>query len=162
MGILGEIQKTMISELKCEPEQLKGRIVFMSINNDIDWGKRGNKENCIAKALKVTEYARRFTQGHWSFLGPGSEKKWYGTHVNKPDGEWEKTAEGMMLNFAESGHPAFRASSALERRELKSKGKGVKSTHFNGSDDTIELILRTVISVNQLSVRGAVADLCRE
>ena len=58
-----------------------------------------------------------------SFLGPGSEKKWCGTHVNKPDGEWEKTAEGMMLNFAESGHPVFRASSAVERGELKSKGK---------------------------------------
>ena len=38
----------------------------------------------------------------------------------------------------------------------------MKSIHFNGSDETIELILRTVISVNQLSVYGAVADLCRK
>ena len=81
---------------------------------------------------------------------PGSEKQGYGTHVNKPDGEWETTAEDMMLNFAETRHPVFRASSALERGELKSKRKGVKSVHFNGSDDTIELILRTFISVNQL------------
>ena len=43
--------------------------------------------------------------------------------VNKPDGEWNKTAEGTMLNFAESGHPVFRASSALERGEFKSNGK---------------------------------------
>ena len=50
-------------------------------------GQRGNKENCIANALRVAEYARTFTQGHWLFLGPGFEKKWYGTHVNKPDGE---------------------------------------------------------------------------
>ena len=78
-----------------------------------EWIKRGKKENCIASALRVTEYGRRFTQGHWSFLGPRSEKTWYGTHVNKPHGEWDKTAEGMMLNFAESGHPIFRASSAL-------------------------------------------------
>ena len=68
----------------------------------------------------------------------------------------------MMLNFAESGHPVFRASSALERGELKSKGKGVNSIHFEGSDNTIELILRTVVSVKQLSVHGAVADLRRE
>ena len=67
-----------------------------------------------------------------------------------------------MLNFAESGRPVFRASSDLERGELKSTGKGVKSTHFNGSDETIELILRTVISVNQLSVYRAVPDLCKE
>ena len=54
------------------------------------------------------------------------------------------------------------ATSALERGELKSKGKGWKSIHFNGSDETIEFILRTGISVNQLSVYGAVADLCGE
>ena len=65
-----------------------------------------------------------------------------------------------MLNFAESGHPVFRASSALERGEFKSNGKGVKSILFNGCDDTIELILRTVVSVNQLSVCGAVPDFC--
>ena len=116
-----------------------------------DWTKRGKKEKCIANAPIVTEYARRFTQGHWSFLVPGSEKKWYGTHVNKPDGEWDKTAEGMMLNFAESGDLVFRASGAVESGELKSKGKGVITIHFNGGDETIELILRTIISVNQLS-----------
>ena len=67
-----------------------------------------------------------------------------------------------MLNFAESGHPVFRASSALERGELKSKGKEVKTIHFNGRDETIELILRTLMSVNQLSIHVAVADLCKE
>ena len=110
----------------------------MSTYNDIDWTKRGNKEICIVNALRVTEYAPRFAQGHWSFLGPGSEKKWYGTHVNKPDGECDKSAEGMMLNFAESGHPVFRATGFSERGELRSKGKGVKTIHFNGSDETTE------------------------
>ena len=66
------------------------------------------KENCIANSHRVTEYARRFTRGHWSVLGPGSEKKWYGTYSGKPDGDWDKTAERMMLNFAESGYPVFR------------------------------------------------------
>ena len=67
-----------------------------------------------------------------------------------------------MLNFAESGHPIFRATNGLERGELKSKGKGMKAIHFNGSEETVELILRTVTSVNQPSVYGAVADLCGE
>ena len=84
------------------------------------------------------------------FLGLGSEKKWYGTHSEKPDGKWDKTAEKMMLNFAQSGHPIFRATSALKRGALRSKGKGKKSIHFNGSEANIELTLRTVISVNQL------------
>ena len=103
-----------------------------------------------------------FTQGHWSFLGPGSEKQWYGTHAHKPDGEWDKTPEGMMLNFAECGHPVFRTSGVLESGELKSKGQGVKTTHFNGSDETIKLIFRTIISVKQLIIYGGVADLCKE
>ena len=122
----------------------------MSMYNDIAWREGGIRQNCIANSVKMRDYARKFTRGHWSFLGLGSEKEWYGTHHHKPDGEWDKTAEGMMLNFAESGHPVFRASSALERGEWKSKGKGNKSIHFNGSDETIELILRTIISVNQL------------
>ena len=158
LEILEETQK-MMTEVKCEPEHFQGRIIFMSTYNDSDWGKRGNKEKCIANALRVTGYARRFTRGHWSFLGPGSEKTWYGTDVCKPDGQWDEVAENVIINFAERRHPIFRASSALERGALKSKGKGI---HFNGGDETIELILRTVISVNQFGVYGAVADLCGE
>ena len=157
LGILTEIQK-MMTESKCEPEQFKGRIILMSSYNDIVWGERGNEENRFTNSVKITESVRKFPQGRWSSLGPGSEKKWHGTHAHKPDGEWDRTAEGMMLDFAESGRPVFRATSALEREELKSNGKGKKTTHFNGGDDTIEWILRTVTSVNQLSIYGAVAD----
>ena len=67
-----------------------------------------------------------------------------------------------MMKFSDSSHPIFRASSAFERGELRCKGHGKKSMHFNGSDENIELPLRTVISANQLSVYGAVADLCDE
>ena len=67
----------------------------------------------------------------------------------------------MMLEFAETAHPMFRASSALERGELRSKGGGKKTIHFNGSEQNVELILRTVMSANQLSIFGAVADMHR-
>ena len=50
LGILSGIQK-MMAELKCEPEQFETRIIFLSMFNDIDWTKLGNKENCIANAL---------------------------------------------------------------------------------------------------------------
>ena len=36
------------------------------------------------------------------------------------------------------------------------------SIHFGGDDNTAELVLRTVIPVNQLSNYGAVADMCDE
>ena len=70
-----------MGELKCEPEQFPGRIIFMSMYNDILW---------------------------------------------------------------------------------RTPGDGEKSSHYNGSEETVDLILRTVISVNQLSFYEAVADLCNE
>ena len=83
--------------------------------------KRGNTEKCENNSATVANYAHRFPRGRLSLLGPGSEKKWYGTYSDKPDGDWDKTAEQMMLNFAESSHPIFRASNALERGELRSE-----------------------------------------
>ena len=39
----------------------------------------------------------------------------------------------MLFNFAESDHPVFRGTSPLERGELRNKGGGKTSIHFNGS-----------------------------
>ena len=36
------------------------------------------------------------------------------------------------------------------------------SIHFCGDEKTVEVVLRTIISVNQLSIYGAVADMCDE
>ena len=71
-------------------------------------------------------------------------------------------AEKMMLTFAESGHPVFRATSPLSRRVLKSKGGGKLSIHYCADFTTIETVFRTIISVNQLSLYGAVAEMCAE
>ena len=120
LGILDEIQK-MMAELRCEPEQFQGRIIFMSMYNDIIWITLGNGENCMANSLNNAAYANKFPQRCGSFLGPACVKKWHGTHVNKTNAESNKTAEVMMLNFAESGHPAFRATSASERWEICKK-----------------------------------------
>ena len=71
-------------------------------------------------------------------------------------------AEEMMTNFSESGHPVFRASNASESEELRSKEGRKKSVHFKGRNENIELLHRTLISANQLSVYGATAGLCGE
>ena len=46
--------------------------------------------------------------------------------------------------------------------QLKSKGKGKVSIHFTADQDTVDTIYRIILSVNQLSVYGAVAALCEE
>ena len=65
-----------------------------------------------------------------------------------------------MIKFGESGHPVFRATSPLPRGTLKSNGGGKLSIHFCADGETIETIFRTIISVDQLSIYGAVSDLC--
>ena len=97
--------------------------------------------------------ARRFGVGQ-SFIGPGSEKKWYSSE-NSPQGVWDNIAEQMLLEFAESGHPVFRATTPLSRGTLKSKGRGKLFIHFAADQDTIDTIYRIILSVNQLSVHGA-------
>ena len=74
----------------------------------------------------------------------------------------ENGTELMMIKFSESGHPVFRSTSSLSRGTLKSKGGGQLSIYFCADGDTIENVFRTIISVNQLSIYGAVSDLCEE
>ena len=159
--ILNKIHK-MIGELQCVPADFKGRIICMSMFNDIEWEARGNEESCENNSKRVEEYARRFPRGHWSFLGPGSEKKWYATYKSKPNGCWDRTAEKMMQHFQRSGHPIFRCTSALRRGQLRSKGGGRTTIHFTACDENVQLLLKMIISVNQLSLYGAVADSIKE
>ena len=151
-----------MSKMSDAPEQSKGRIIFMSMFNDISWGSKDNEQECEMNADLVSIYARRFPPGRWSSLGPGSEKKWYSTYIDRPRAEWDRVAELMMLKFAESTHPVFRATSPLFRGTLKSKGGGKLSIHFCADGGTIETVFRTIISVNQLSIYGAVSDLYDE
>ena len=151
----------LLSSLGQTPESFTGRILFMSMFNDIFCDRYDNKDECLKNADFVKTFAERFGIGQWSFIGAGSEKKWYPSE-NSPQGAWDHVAEEMLLLFAESGHPIFRSTTPLSRGKLKSKGKGKVSIHFTADQDTIDTIYRIILSVNQLSVYGAVAAICDE
>ena len=119
--------------------------------NDISWGSKDNEKECESNAQRFSLYAKRFGTGQWSFPGPGSEKKWYSAE-NSPQGEWDKIAEKMMLEFSESRHPVFSATSPLSRGQLKRKGGGKLSIHYCADLETIATVFRTIISVNQLGL----------
>ena len=116
-----------------------GRIIFMSMFNDISWRSKDNKKECESNAQLVSLLAKRFGAGQWSFLGPGSEKKWYSISEDRPQGEWDKMAEKMMVTLAESGHPVFRATSSLSRGVLKSKGGGKLSIHYCADQESTKI-----------------------
>ena len=139
----------LLLRLSVTPENFTGRIIFMSMFNDISWGSKENKKECESNAQLVSLYAKRFRAGQWTFLGPGS-KQWYSISEDSPQSEWDRIAEKMMLTFAESGHLVSRATSPLSRGLLKSKGGGQLSIHYCADFATIDTVFRTIISVNQL------------
>ena len=151
----------LLSSMGQTPESFTGRILFMSMFNDISCDRKDNKDECLRNANFVRTFAVRFGIGQWSFIGPGSEKKWYPSE-NSPQGAWDHISEEMLLEFAESGHPIFRATTPLSRGQLKSKGRGKSSIHFTADQDTVDTIYRIILAVNQLSVYGAVAAICDE
>ena len=53
----------------------------MSMFNDIDLERKDNKDSCALTSRKIKEYASNFNDGHWAFLGPGEESKWYQGYV---------------------------------------------------------------------------------
>ena len=151
----------LLSELGQTPETFTGRILSMSMFNDISCDRKGKKEECLANVKVVKVLARRFGVGQWSFIGPGSEKKWYSAE-DSPQGDWDNIADKMLLKFAKSGCPIFRATTPLSRGNFKSKGHGKLSIHFTADYPTIETIYRIIAFVNQLGLYGAVAAVCEE
>ena len=144
-----------------DPAQFQGRQIFMSMFNDIIWRTKDNEQECIANATLVFICKKISTR---TLVIPRTwlRKEVYSTHDSKPQGEWDRVAELMIIKFGESGHPVFPSRSPVSRGTLQSKGNGKLSIHFCADEVTIESVSRTIISVNQLSIYGAVSDLCEE
>ena len=124
---LNEEVKSSLLRKDETPENFTGRIIFMSMFNDISCGSRDNEKECLANAKLVSLYAKRFGKG-------------YCISEDSPQGVCEKMAERMLLEFAES--------------RLKSK---------DAADlETIETIFSIIVSANQLSLYGAIAEICEE
>ena len=81
---------------------------------------------------------------------------------DSPQGIWANIAEKMLVEFAESTCPIFRTTTPLSRGQPRSKGHGKLSIHFAATQATIETAFRIIVSANQLSLYGAVADMCEE
>ena len=159
---LSEEVKSLLPRVGETPENFTGRILFMSMFNDISCGTKEHETECLANARLVSLFARRFGKGQWSFIGPGSEKKGYCISEDSPHGVWDNMAERMLLELAESGCPIFRARSPLSRGRLRSEGDGKVSIHYCADLETIKTVFRTIISKNQISLYGAIAEMCEE
>ena len=145
----------LLSRLQETPETFTGRILFVSIFNVSMFN--------VWQMPKSSPYLQRslvLVNAHLLVQVP--RRKWYSMEENSPQGIWDHIAEKMLLEFAESGCPIFRATTPLSRCNLKSKGHGKLSFHFAADQETIETIFRIIVFANQLSLYRAVAVMCEE
>ena len=126
--ILEEIMK-MLAEENVRPSQHKGRIIFMSMYNDINWRQNRYEVACRQNSTGVASFAEDFEPGRWPFLGPGDEEKWYGSLVTKPGWKWNSTAGMMIQELATSAHPVYRCPTPQSKGVLKSKEGENLSVH---------------------------------
>ena len=129
LDIVHEIQADLEGK-HVTPENFSDRIIFMSMFNDIVVEKKGNEDSCAVTSKKIKEYASKFNDGHWAFLGPGEESKWYQGYRTKHGGKWDLCASQMVEDFENSGHPVFQVMSLLGRGTLKKNNRD--TIHFNG------------------------------
>ena len=124
----------------------------MSMFNDISCDRKGNKEEFLANARVVKVLAKRFGIGQWSFICPGSEKKWYSGEENSPQGAWDHIADEMLLEFAESGHPTFCAATPLSRGILKAKDmENCRFTSLQMNTQLTQFFALSFLSISSVS-----------
>ena len=116
----------------------------------------------IKRSARFYVCKKKFSPGKWSFLGPGSEKKWYSIHEYKPQGEWYRVAEQMMMEFSESGHSFFRAASPLSRGTLNSKDGGKFSIYSCADQERLKLFFAQLFLLISSVFTEQVSDLCEE
>ena len=110
-------------------------------------GQEKKTMEVVFRTQKVKEDAKRFSQGHWTFLGPGDEQKWYGT-----------PSYTALQRYWSSSNQEYQSSS---RGILKQKNNR-DTIHFNADAPNTELLFRIVHSVNQLRIHGAVSNWCEQ
>ena len=114
---------------------------FVSMFNDIEW--RNNDENCISNADQFKNYSNRFLPGHWTSLGPGSEK-WYGSTHGWTVGPYSQQNDtAIQRNWSSYLH----------------KYQCFESRHFE-TKKTQKYHFQTIPSVDQASICAVVTNWC--
>ena len=151
----------LLSIMGQTPETFTGRILFMSMFNDVSCDKNGNKDECLKNANIVKTFAGRFGIGQWSFFWTRFWEKvvFFREQSTRCLGPYCGRGVATIRRKRTSYLPC---NDSLVQGQLKSKGKGKVSIHFTADQDTMNTIYRILLSVNQLSVYGAVAAICEE
>ena len=128
--IVGEIQKDLNAQ-RINPEQFEVRILFMSMLNGIAWTKNGNSPHCISWEIAQKDFGEDI--GHSSVL------------------EMKSILQKVVIQYSDV--------QVRSTEEYWSENQE-ETLFFTADSGTSELMLRTIHSVNQLSIFGALSSWC--
>ena len=103
----------LLSSVKQSSKTFTGRILFMSMFNDISCDKYDKKVECLKNAEFVKTFAKDLELVNGLSLDQILRK--YYLSENRPQSACVHVTEEMLLKFAGSGHPIFRSTTPLSR-----------------------------------------------
>ena len=143
-------------ELLCEPENFTGRIMFMSMFDDIWWNMwktiQRQLNNMLVDSLAVIGLS-------WSLdlKRSGTEL----TMANQMDFGIERRRKCCWPS-QKTEHPVFRGNQCLGERRFKKQRKWKEANTLQWQHQKYWIASPKVISVNHLGLHGAVADMIEE
>ena len=135
----------------------------MSMFNDVSWGSKDNEKECESNARLVSLYAKRFGAGQWSFLGPGSEKKWYSISEDSSQGRMGQNGGKDDGDTRRKRTPSLPCHESIVQRSAK-KQKAMENCRFTIMPIRQRLKLFFALLFLQISsvFKKAVVDMCEE
>ena len=116
----------------------------------------------MADSNVISIVAEKFGVGQWSFYWSRFRKsgilrkrivhKEFGI-ISRTRCCWNSLKADVLFSVQRLHYPEVNS---------EAKGHGKLSTHFSATQETIETIFRIIVSASQLSLFGAVAELCEE
>ena len=161
LQLCGEVND-LLNDLGETPETFTGRIPFMSMFNDISCDRKGKKMNAWQMPESSPHLQRSLVldSGHSlvqvqkrsGILWKRSVHKEFGI-ISRTKCCWNSQKTGVQFSVQRLHCPGV-ISKAKDKKKL--------SIHFTADYPTIETIFRIIVFANQLSLHGAVANMCEE
>ena len=127
----------LLSDLGQTLETFTGRILFMSMFNDISCDRKDNKDECLRNAESVKVFARRFGIGQWSFINQfKTTRKFLWTHKKS---KYHKQASRLLQPDQRQKQNHNREYSLVQQQPYRcTKEDGLTLSHQN------KILLRTI------------------
>ena len=131
-------------------QKISGRIILMSMFNDIFCWSKDNEKECLANAKFVRisvwkKVSKRTVVICWSWLSK-EEVLHQWRQSTRSMGQYRRKNGGIP----ESECPIFRASSPLSRGQLKSKRHGKLSIHYAADLETFETYVQLSLQISSV------------